>query len=160
MSKAIENSTMSERLLSAKFRNPRESPWWVAPLLALPAFIPLPRAYIGAFFQGKVATGFIQPDMPYYMANAREHFDQGFHAMFGNPYAPYGTPAIYFQPQTLLLGCLQHLGMDPALTFNLFGLAALLFAALVAVRFYSEVVGLQTLASRIGLVRFFWEGES
>jgi hypothetical protein len=42
--------------------------------------------------------------MAYYMANAREHFDQGFQLTYGNPYASYGTPAIYFQPHIFLLG--------------------------------------------------------
>ncbi|HEY6250559.1 MAG TPA: hypothetical protein VI685_11415, partial [Candidatus Angelobacter sp.] len=105
-----------------------------------------------------VATGFIFYDMAYYMANAREHFDQVFRLTYGNPYAFYGTPAIYFQPQTFLLGCLQHLGLDPGLALNLFGLAALFFAAWVAVRFYEEVVGLHSTAQRIGLVCFFWGG--
>ena len=138
-------------------RNPQKLPWWVAPVLALPALIPVIRAYL-VYFHGRVPTGFISSDMPYYMANAREHFDQGFQLTYGNPYASYGTPAIYFQPQTLLLGCLQHSGLDPGLALNLFGLAALIFAAYVAVSFYEEVVGLQTQAGLIGLVCFFWGG--
>ena len=132
--------------------------WWLGPFLALPALIPLARAYVEAYLQGKVATGFIIYDMAYYMANAREHFDQGFQLTYGNPYAPYGTPAIYFQPHIFLLGCLQRLGLGPALAFNLFGLAALFFAASVAVRFYDYVIGLQATAKLIGLVCFFWGG--
>jgi hypothetical protein len=132
--------------------------WWAGPLLTLPALIPLARSYVDAFSQGKVATGFIIYDMAYYMANAREHFDQGFQLTYGNPYASYSTPAIYFQPQTLLLGCLQHMGLDPALAFNLFGLVALFFAGFVAMRFYEYVVGLETTPKRVGLVCFFWGG--
>lgn len=131
---------------------------WGVALLALPALIPIARQYVSAYLQGRVATGFIYYDMPYYMANAREHFDQGFQLTYGNPYAPYHTPAIYFQPHIFLLGCLQHLGLDPGLVFNLFGLAALFFAVTVGIRFYDEVVGLQTTARRIGLVCFFWGG--
>jgi hypothetical protein len=85
-------------------RRPRALARWAVPLLALPALLPLARAYVDAYFQGKVATGFIISDMAYYMANAREHFDQGFQLTYGNPYASYGTPAIYFQPHIFLLG--------------------------------------------------------
>lgn len=148
---------MSEVSTACGQRTPHKLPRWVAPVLALPALIPVARAYL-ACFHGKIATGFISYDMPYYMANAREHFDQGFQLTYGNPYASYGTPAIYFQPQTLLLGLLQHLGLDPGLVFNLFGLVTLFFAAYVAVRFFDEVVGLQTRARLIGLVCFFWGG--
>jgi hypothetical protein len=126
--------------------------------MAFPALIPLARSFVDAHLQHKVATGFIFYDMAYYMAYAREQFDQGFHLTFGNPYAPYGTPAIYFQPQALVLGGLQRMGLDPGLVYNLFGLAAMFFAAWVAVRFYEEVVGVETPAKLIGLVCFFWGG--
>lgn len=157
MPNLVGAENMSESSATCGQRSLHKLPWWAAPVLALPALIPVARAYL-AYFHGRVPTGFIAYDMPYYMANAREHFDQGFQLTYGNPYAPYGTPAIYFQPQTLLLGCLQHLGLDPGLAFNLFGLAALIFALYVAVCFYEEVVGFQTPASLIGLVCFFWGG--
>lgn len=149
---------MITRYIANRSRHPRALAWWAAPLLGLPALLPLARAYIDAYSQGKVATGFIIYDMASYMADAREHFDQGFQLTYGNPYALYGTPAIYFQPHIFLLGCLQHLGLDPGLAFNLFGLVVLFFAAAVAVRFYEEVVGLETTAKLIGLVCFFWGG--
>jgi hypothetical protein len=139
----------------AEDRSPR---WWVPVLLASPALIPLATSLLWTWRQGLVATGFIQYDMASYVANAREHFDQGFHLLYGNPYAGYDTPAIYFQPQSLLLGCLQQLGLNPGITFNIFGVAALLFAACVAVRFYCSVVGWRSLAARLGLVCFFWGG--
>jgi hypothetical protein len=131
---------------------------WLALLLSLPALIPLGNALIAPLRIGKIPTGFIQYDMPYYMANGREHFDQGFQLTYGNPYAGYNTPAIYFQPHIFLLGLMQQLGLDPAVTFNCFGLLALFFAAIVAVRFYAEVVGTETTSKRIGLVCFFWGG--
>lgn len=132
--------------------------WWQAALLALPALLPLANACVAPLLNGRVPTGFIQYDMPYYMANARQHFDQGFHLTYGNPYAGYDTPAIYFQPHIFLLGCLERLGLDPGVALNLFGLAALGFATWVAILFYREVVGLETRAKRIGLVCFFWGG--
>jgi hypothetical protein len=127
-------------------------------LLAIPALIPLAATFAIARWRGQIATGFTQSDMPYYMANAREHFDRGFHLFYGNPYAGYNTPAIYFQPHIFLLGCFQQLGLDPGITYNMFGIAALLFAAFVAVRFYREVVGWSSSASKLGLVCFFWGG--
>jgi hypothetical protein len=131
--------------------------WWLA-VLALPALIPAAQAYLKPLHDGLVPTGFIQEDMPYYMANAREHFDQGFQWTYGNPYAGYGTPAIYFQPHIFLLGCLERLGLDPGIALNLFGLAALMFATWMAFRFYGEVVGLETAAKRMAFVIFFWGG--
>ena len=85
-------------------------------LLSLPAFFPLVYAVCFAWAKGLVPTGFIQYDLAYYVANARQHFDEGFRLTYGNPYASYGTPAIYFQPHILLLGILQKLGLDPAET--------------------------------------------
>jgi len=131
---------------------------WAAFLLPLPALIPLGGALIVPYLNNRVPTGFVEYDMPSYMAEARAFFDQGFHLTYGNPYAGYNTPAIYFQPQTMLLGFMQQLGLDPGVTFNCFGLLALFFVAAVAVRFYVEVVGAETTAKRMGLVCFFWGG--
>jgi hypothetical protein len=132
--------------------------WWAYVALALPALVPLAVACIAPSLHGKVPTGFIQSDMPYYMANAREHFDQGFHLTYGNPYAPYGTAAVYSQPQILILGLLERFGLGPGMAFNLFGIAASCFTTIVAVRFYQDLVGLETLAKKLGLLCFFWGG--
>ena len=127
-------------------------------LLALPALIPLGHSLHAAWSQGLVPTGFIQYDMAYYLANAREHFDQGLSLTYGNPYAPAGTPAIYFQPHVLLLAFLQAAGLPPAIAFNLFGLFALALASVAAIRLYTELVGFDTQAQKLGLVCFFWGG--
>jgi hypothetical protein len=133
-------------------------PWQIPLLLSLPAFIPVVYACFSAWAKGLVPTGFIQYDLAYYVANAREHFDQGFHLTYGNPYAAYGTPAIYFQPHIFVLGILEKLGLDPGIALHLFGLAAVAFAATVAARLYDEVVGWRTPAQKIGLLCFFWGG--
>src|ERR1700733_3634859 len=79
----------------------------IVPLLAaLPAFFPLAWTALRALRSGLVPTAFIQYDLPYYVANGRQHFAQGLHLTYGNPYASYGTPAIYFQPHIFLLGAL------------------------------------------------------
>jgi len=127
-------------------------------LLSIPALLPLGGALIVPYLNNRVPTGFIEYDLPSYLAEGRAYFDPGFHLTYGNPYAGYDTPVIYFQPQTILLGLMQQLGFDPGVTFNCFGLLALFFAAVVAVRFYIEVVGAETTAKRIGLVCFFWGG--
>lgn len=127
-------------------------------LLALPALLPLLHSFPAAWSQGLVPTGFIQYDMAYYLANAREHFDTGWSLTYGNPYAPAGTAAIYFQPHILLLALLQAAGFPPAVAFNLFGLAALAFASFAAFRLYDELVGLDSKAKKLGFVCFFWGG--
>lgn len=136
----------------------RRIPVYIPLLLALPALFPLVWDAIDAWRRGLAPTGFVQYDMAYYLANARQHFVQGFHALYSNPYAPYGSPAIYFQPHLLLIGLLQRLGLDPGAALNLFGLAAMAFAAIVAARLYEEVAGWGSTAKKIGLVCFFWGG--
>src|SRR5208283_2492725 len=131
---------------------------WTPLLLSLPALIPLGGHLIVSYLHNMVPTGFIETDLPYYLANGRDHFNQGFHLLYSNPYAGYNAPAIYFQPHIFLLGLMQQLGLHPGITFNIFGLLALFFAATVAARFYAEVVGAETTAGKIGFVCFFWGG--
>lgn len=157
---------MSSVLTSPPLAHPHEPvpvrknsiPLYVPLLLAVPALIPLIWDSIRAWSTGLVPTGFIQYDMPYYLANARQHFAGGFHLTYSNPYAPYGSPPIYFQPHILLLGVLQKMGLTPGVALNLFGLAAMVFASIVAARLYQEVVGWGTTVQRLGLVCFFWGG--
>jgi hypothetical protein len=130
----------------------------IALLLSLPALIPLGNALVLPFLQGMVPTGFIQYDMPYYLANGRQFFNQGIHLTYSNPYAGYNAPAIYFQPQIFLLGLMQQVGLDPGITFNCFAVLALFFAAIAAALFYQEAIGSETTAKRLGFVFFFWGG--
>ncbi len=132
--------------------------WWLPVLLAAPALIPLVNSIVVARAKGLVATGFIQTDQPYYFAQAREYFDQGFQFLYGNPYASYDTPRIYFQPHLLLIGCFQQLGLDPGIIWTFFSIVGALFAAFVAVSLYREVVGWRSPAEKLGLLCFFWGG--
>src|ERR1700730_7303049 len=78
-------------------------PWLLAALAALPIGWLVACYFLGAP-QGTLPTGFIQYDQAYYMAEAREHWDGGFHLLYGSPAsANYDTPRVYFRPQTLLL---------------------------------------------------------
>ncbi|MGB7925605.1 MAG: hypothetical protein WCF57_20370 [Pyrinomonadaceae bacterium] len=132
--------------------------WLISLALAAPACLPYLTHYLKSTGD-LIATGFIQYDMPYYMANAREYFDGG-GLTYGNPFSPsYGTPAIYFQPLTLLLGAIWRLtGADPGLIFVCVGFIAAIVCARVAVALYQEVVGLETWAEHLGLVIFGWGG--
>src|ERR1700689_3118640 len=98
---------------------------------AMPSWVPLAVATLRAWAKGQLATAFIAYDLPYYVANGRQHFENGFHVFYNNPYAIYGSPAIYFQPHIFLLGVLQWLGVSPDLSLILFGVVAVAFAAIV-----------------------------
>lgn len=141
-----------------KRRNREARRWLLAALLILPALVPFATHYL-VQLNGRVPTGFIQYDQPYYMANAREHFDDGaFRLTYGSAYThEYGTPAIYFQPFTLVLGgLLKATGMDPAALYLLFGLVVALLFARVAIALYEELFGLHTRAHRAAMVAFMW----
>src|SRR5262249_40141202 len=149
--KATDRATRSFRLL--------DRPWLVAML----ALAPLYAAYFAHFLgtpAGSLATGFLQYDQPYYMAIARRYFNGGFPLLYGLPFSPGdGTPRLYFQPQTLLLGVLlKATGLDPGLLYVLFSLAAALVFFRIAIALYGEVVGLRTAAERLGLPVFLWGG--
>ncbi len=131
--------------------------WWLA-LLALPALLPLANAWVFPGWNGRVATGFVQIDGPYYVANGRAFFEHGFHLTYANPYAAPGSPAIYFQPHIMLLGCIQKLGFNPGVAYGILSLLALTFATLMAARFYGEVVGFESGAKRLAFCCFFWGG--
>ena len=126
--------------------------------MGLPAFVPLAWTALRAWRSGLVPTAFVQYDLPYYVANGRQSFAWGFHFTYGNPYASYGTPAIYFQPDLFLLGLLQRVGLSPDLALIAFHLAAVAFAAIVAAKLYEEWVGWNTPAQKLGFVCFFWGG--
>lgn len=130
----------------------------VALLMGLPAFFPLAWTALCAWRNGLVPTAFVQYDLPYYVANGRQSFVNGVHLNYGNPYASYGTPAIYFQPHIFLLGLLQKIGLGPDLALIIFHLGAVAFAAIVAAKLYEEWVGWKTLAQKLGFLCFFWGG--
>lgn len=77
------------------------------------------------------ATGFIQYDQAYYMANARQYLDGESEGLcYGSPFSAEEHQApIYFQPQIALLAALWGItGWDPGIVFNVFGcVSGLLF---------------------------------
>jgi hypothetical protein len=148
----VSDVTFQKKGASAKI------PLIVALLMGLPAFFPLVWTALRAWRHGLVPTAFVQYDMPCYVANGRQSFADGFHLNYGNPYASYGTPAIYFQPHIFLLGLLQRIGLSPDLALIAFHVAAVAFAAIIAARLYEEWVGWNTPAQKLGFVCFFWGG--
>jgi len=135
--------------------------WLAAVALLLPVATLYAAHYVHAWAAGQVPTGFIHYDMAGYLANAREHFDDGrFALIYGNAASPRAdTPRIYFQPMTLLLGGVLWLtGADPGAVFAVFGLIAGLVAVRLAIAVFEELFGLETPAERIGLVCFVWGG--
>jgi hypothetical protein len=133
-------------------------PLFVALLMGVPAFFPMLWTALRAWRSGLVPTAFVQYDLPCYVANGRQSFVDGVHLNYGNPYASYGTPAIYFQPHIFLLGLLQRIGLTPDLALIAFQIAVVAFAAIVAAKLYEEWVGWNTPAQKLGFVCFFWGG--
>jgi hypothetical protein len=134
--------------------------WLLGLALFAPALVPY-ASHLALQPPGRLPTGFIQYDLPYYLANAREHFDAGhFRLFYSNPFDPdYGSPAIYVQPMSLGLGALIHFTrLAPHDIFLLFELVAGWVCARVALALYSAVVGLSGWERRLGLVVFFWGG--
>ncbi len=100
--------------------------WLVSLALFSPILVPY-AAHFAFQLPGRQPTGFIDYDLPYYMANAREHFDAGrFHFFYSNPFDPnYASPRIYVQPMTLALGAALHwTGLDPGVVWMIFHLLA------------------------------------
>jgi hypothetical protein len=132
--------------------------WWASLALLLPVIVLYASEYLGA--TGSSFTGFIQYDQPYYMANARNIFEGGFHFFYGNPFSPDpDTPRIYFQVHLWVLGLVQAVtGCDPGLLYVIFGFVAALICVRTAMALYEQVAGLETSAQWMGLVLFLWGG--
>ncbi|MCE0522517.1 MAG: hypothetical protein LV480_06365 [Methylacidiphilales bacterium] len=130
--------------------------------MSLALLLPVIALYACEYLRGDGATftGFIQYDQPYYMANAREFFDGGFHFLYGNPFSPDpNTPAIYFQIHLLALGLVQTVtGCDPGVLYVIFGFFSALACVRVAMALYEEIARLETTVQWAGLVLFIWGG--
>lgn len=134
--------------------------WLLSFVLMLPATIPY-LVHFGAVPYRGIPTGFLVVDMPYYLANAREHFDSGrFHLLYGNPFSPHDdTPRIYFQPLTLLLGSVWHFTQwEPGLVFLGFGFLAAWVCSRIAMALFEAIVGLKSRSQWLGLLVFSWGG--
>jgi hypothetical protein len=133
--------------------------WFLASLAMLPICW-LTACYFFGTPQDTHPTGFIQYDQAYYMAEARQHFADGFHLLYGLPASfDYDTPGVYFHPQTLLLGAVVKItGIEPGWVYSVFGLVATLIFFRLAIALYECVVGLRSGAQFLVLPLFLWGG--
>jgi len=133
----------------------------LAALLTLPAFAPLLGHYIGFALADLRPTGFIIYDTPYYVANAREHFDGArFSLLYSNPFSyDYASPRIYFQPLTLFLGIVLRITRaDPGLVFALTGVLTALICARMAIALFDRFADRSEEGGNLALLAFVWGG--
>lgn len=151
----------------------RVGTWWRAEALrwgySLLLLLPLLLTYAAHFattpaqiepWDPSLPTGFLHIDMPAYMANAREHFDQGFRLTYANPANPtYDGAPIYFQPHIFLLGVMTGpVGMDPGWALIAFGIVVGLLMIRLMIALVEEVAGLVTFGGWLTAGLFVWGG--
>jgi len=104
-------------------------------------------------------TGFVQGDQAYYLANARQIFDEGFTFFYSNPFSPFEGPSIYFQPQLFFLGSIIHFtGFNPGYVFVVFGLVMVFLAFYVLIKLYEKLFGIHSWLDFCGLAMVSWGG--
>ncbi len=141
-------------------RTPGYILWMISILLILPMIVVCAVHFLSQN-EGLHATGFLQYDQFYYMANAREHYDSGvFSITYGLPFSHFeGTPRIYFHPLFLVLGFIHNAtGWQPGYIYILFGLLAAVICVRIAIALYDNIVCLQSTSSWLGLLFFIWGG--
>ena len=155
------NAPGAQESLASRALRRTSSPWVLATVLALPAFLPLVAHYVGFAVAGLRPTGFMMYDAPYYVANARELFDSGqFGLVYSNPFSyDYASPRIYFQPLTLVLGILLRMsGGDPGVVFAAVGVVAAIVCGRVAVALFDRFGDRRAPGGLTTFVAFFWGG--
>ncbi|MCK5843710.1 MAG: hypothetical protein KAG97_03315 [Victivallales bacterium] len=131
--------------------------WLFCLLLLTPVFV----LYIAHYASEPNPTGFIQYDMPYYMANAREYFDRGsFNLFYSNPFSSFvDSSRIYFQPHILLLAIVWKItALDPGVVYCFFGFFSGLICLRLALLVYETLFGLATLTDKLVFILFCWGG--
>ena len=120
---------------------------WTAWGVAMLSVVPMLIVYVLHYVRvppNTVPTGFVQPDMASYMAEARAFFSDGFHLTYGLPFSQTdATPRIYFQPLMFMMGLMHYAtGFDPGTVFVATGIvsAILMFriAFAMQVAFYGR----------------------
>ncbi|MDA8744940.1 hypothetical protein N9N28_09945 [Rubripirellula amarantea] len=128
-------------------------------ILLAPVILLYGSHYWNAYRSGVHPTGFIQYDMPYYMANARQHFDDGkFSLLYSNPFSPLKeSPKIYFQPITLVTAIvLYSCQPDPGTLFVVMGAVFGIVAVRISILLFDQLYGLKTLSNKLTLICFVW----
>jgi hypothetical protein len=107
------------------------------------------------------ATGFLQYDQAWYMADARAYFRHGFSVTYGLPFSPDdATPRIYFRPLTFLLGLLVYLtNWKPGYVYIGAGVLAGMAMFRTAIALAEQINGPpRDLAGWLAYVVFLWGG--
>jgi hypothetical protein len=112
--------------------------WFLVILAVLPFHLPL----LQHLLTGPIATGFLQYDSPYYMANARAIFERGNGFAYPNAYDPDPhAPVIYFHWLLWLLGAgVKFLHLDPGALFAATGVAASIVCSALTLRLVELVL--------------------
>ena len=140
----------------------RGSAWWGIGILYLPVVLYYATHYAAAITHpGLKPTGFIQYDLPYSMACAREFNDVGSHGLlFPLPSLPtaHNTP-ILLQLHVWALGQVWRVThIDPGLLYVLFGALFGLFAVRAFVRVFDLFIPSNGAARMWGQIIFLWGG--
>ena len=135
--------------------------WWTLALWSPVAALYLAHCAAALIHPGLHPTGFIQYDLPYSMACAREFADNGLHGLLftlpSNTDA-HGTPVL-LQLHLWALGQIWRvLPMDPGLLYVVFGMCMSLLAVRAFTRLFDVVVPLSGAVRRWGHVLFLWGG--
>jgi len=128
--------------VTARQRSPAAEPMRAAAWAVL-AILPFWSLYLAHSLIGpNRPTGFIAPDMPYYVANGREIFERGNGLMYCNPYDPDpAAPVIYFHWLPWIFGYgTKVIGLDPGLVFVAVGAIAGLTCAFLTYRMVEEIL--------------------
>lgn len=131
--------------------------------ISLLLLLPIVIYYLAHYYSlsDSIGTGFIQGDMISYMANARQHFDEGkFHLLYSNPFGlDANGPHIYFQIQTLLLGVTWYFTQgDIGIIFVIFGLVSAVLSIWVSLRLFKSFLGWNTYAHKLTFLLFIYGG--
>ena len=129
-------------------------------------YLPVVLFYVAHYAAGqrdpyRLATGFVQYDQPYYMANARQYVDGVTDGLrYASPFSAQEDPdTIYFQPQIALLGWLWKItGADPGVLFVLFGLVFGLLCVRTCLRVLDHVLPSTASWRRLIAFLFVWGG--
>ena len=121
--------------MSRNFQN-----WLFALILTAPMVIFYFSHYLN-HSPSLIPTGFITYDNVSYVAYAKEYLDQGqFSVFYANPFNDSANyPAIYFQPQTLILAFLLWLGFAPGFTIVLANFLGTVLSFRTAIALYDHL---------------------
>jgi hypothetical protein len=114
--------------------------WMFALVLTVPMIIFYAGYYLN-HSSSLIATGFVAYDNVSYVANAKQYLDTDkFSLFYSNPLNDSGNyPAIYFQPQTLLLAFLLWLGFTPGFTIVLLNWLGTLLSFRMAINIFDHL---------------------